>query len=341
MRALVILDGLIQNAGGRFQRTFADEPLLERLRLLARDEAVDPRVRQKSKILFAQWANAYKNTAGLERIATLHKELPKTQRPVAARQKVLKETGPFDSPEDLRPPISEGSRSRSNSHQKSAQTTPSRPVTLSQTTSSLSAKLFKEKKSGTEKPFSLSKEKINMTNAIAQASIASTNLLNGLQLINRERERVSDNLEVIRRLEACKTLRRKILYYIQHVESDEWIGSLVNANDDLVKALTAYEIMDRSIDDDSDSDGWEETLTRTAHVSAQEQLAGLSLSEAAPAKPPRPIAPSTIKMPVPPTAPAASAKTALEDEEDDDPFGDSHAAQTPYHELSGMTWKEV
>lgn len=33
LRALTILDGLIQNAGPRFQRAFADEPLLERLRV--------------------------------------------------------------------------------------------------------------------------------------------------------------------------------------------------------------------------------------------------------------------------------------------------------------------
>ena len=89
-----------------------------------------------------------------------------------------------------------------------------------------------------------------MTNSIAQASIASTNLLNGLQLVNRENERVSENAEVFRRFETCKNLRRQILHYIQHVESDEWIGSLVNANDELVRALTAYEIMDRSISDD-------------------------------------------------------------------------------------------
>src|SRR5207342_542145 len=32
LRALTLLDGLIQNAGPHFQRAFADEPLLERLR---------------------------------------------------------------------------------------------------------------------------------------------------------------------------------------------------------------------------------------------------------------------------------------------------------------------
>jgi LAS seventeen-binding protein 5 len=336
IRALTILDGLIQNAGQRFQQTFADEPLLERLRLLPREDVVDPQVREKCRVLFIQWANGYKNVPGLERIANLYKELPKTQRPQAARQKVLQETERFDS--DTEPPINTPpSRSRATS-------SATNPVTLSTTPSSSfsSSKLSKKKNSGQPKPFNLSKERENMTQSIAQASIASINLLNGIQLINRERERVSQNAECVRRFETCKQLRRKILYYIQNVESDEWIGSLVNANDELVKALTAYEITDRSIDDDSDSEEWDgddapAPKAPTPHMSStQQQLAGLKLEEAAPAKPPRP---GNITMPSPPKMSAPVAKD--EDDEDDDPFGDSNAAPTPYHERDGMTWREV
>ena len=49
-------------------------PLLERLRLMAREE-VDPQVRQKCKILFSQWATAYKDTPGLQSIANLYKQM--------------------------------------------------------------------------------------------------------------------------------------------------------------------------------------------------------------------------------------------------------------------------
>ncbi|KAF2171362.1 hypothetical protein M409DRAFT_63677 [Zasmidium cellare ATCC 36951] len=342
IRALVILDGLIQNAGGRFQRAFADEPLLERLRLMARDDMVDAQVRRKCQVLFVQWANAYKSTPGLQSIATLYKELPKTatQRPAAARQKVLQDTTAADS--DAESPFAEPpTRARSSSKpQPPVQAAaPSRPVTLTPTSSGFSSKLFKDKKSSGNKSFSLSKEKDNMTNCIAQASIASTNLVNGLQLINRENERVSTNPEVVRRFEACKDLRRKILYYIAHVESEQWIGSLVNANDELVKALTAYEIMDRSVDDDSDSDAWENSKApapQRGNISTtQQQLAGLSI-DTAPAKPPRPASIPMPPKPAPPPPPQAPA-----DESDEDPFGDSHAAKTPFDERAGMSWREV
>lgn len=72
IRALVILDGLIQNAGSRFQRSFVDEPLLERLRVCGTSHLSDPDVKDKCRELFRQWAQ-YQNTPGLQGIARLHK----------------------------------------------------------------------------------------------------------------------------------------------------------------------------------------------------------------------------------------------------------------------------
>ena len=73
IRALVLLDGLIQNGGARFQRTFADEMLLERLRVCGTSDLSDPLVKDKCKELFRSWAAEYKNTRGLEQIAGLYK----------------------------------------------------------------------------------------------------------------------------------------------------------------------------------------------------------------------------------------------------------------------------
>lgn len=41
---------------------------------------------------------------------------------------------------------------------------------------------------------------------------------------------------------------------IQHVESEQWLGALLHANDELVTSLMTFEQLDRSIDADSDSD---------------------------------------------------------------------------------------
>ncbi|UPX20360.1 uncharacterized protein EKO05_0010594 [Ascochyta rabiei] len=338
IRALVILDALIQNAGSRFQKAFADEPLLERLRILARDEAVDVDVRKRVNVLFRQWAVAYKGTPGLERIAALHKELPRKSRPQPQQSRIIREQdaeaarereehSPQPAPQPRRPDPPHTSSSSS------------RPVALGSTTSSGGSSLFsrskKDKKTPKGQKFNLEREKGQMLETMASANVASANLLNGLQLINREQQRVSENPEVMRRFETCKQLRRQILRYIHLVESEQYIGGLLNANDELVKGLMAFEIMDKSIDDD-DSDSEEESDI------TQAKLASLEMQEEAPpAKPPRPMS-----IPMPPAAPAppASKRRAEPDsepEDDDDPFGDSNAVTTPWAEKKEPNWRDV
>lgn len=351
MRALTILDVLIQNAGGRFQRTFADEALLERLRTLPRDDLVDATVRQKCNKLFRQWAVVYKSTPGLSAIVELHKQLPTRAKPHASQSRVVRQNdaeaaaeNPFgeDPPS---PPLPQAqtlpeSRKASTSRPAGTHASGSKPATSSSTPSffghshrhSRDKDKDKKKKAGkAQQPFSLEREKGKILQAIASASMTSTNLVNALQRVNRESSRVSDDAEVVRCFETCKLLRRQILRYIQLVESDEWIGGLLTANDDLVKALMAYEIMDKSIEDDSDSE-YEQLAAdgaSAAHGQQQQQqpprrpsrldnsMAAMSLDrDRAPAKPPRPSAP--------PAGPSASRvrQSDSEAEDEDDPFGD-------------------
>ncbi|KAJ4378008.1 hypothetical protein N0V83_000838 [Neocucurbitaria cava] len=335
IRALVILDALIQNAGTRFQRAFADEPLLERLRILARDDMVDAEVRQKVNILFRQWAVAYKGTPGLERIAALHKELPRTKRPQPQQSRIVRQQDAEAAREheEHSPPPSPPKSRRPEPHHASSS---NRPVALG-TASFPSSSIFKKDKKNKKtrgQPFNLEKEKGQLLETIASANVASTNLLNGLQLINREQQRVSDNSEVMRRFETCKQLRRQILRYIHLVESEQYIGGLLNANDELVKGLMAFEIMDKSIDDDSDSDN-----ELSTSPSAESAMAGLSVNESAPVKPPRPMS-----IPMPPAQMPGKQRADPDSEPDvdeDDPFGDQNAVKTPWAEKGQPTWRDV
>ena len=72
IRALVLLDGLIQNAGERFQRTFVDEPLLERLRVCGTSDLSDVAVRNKCRELFRSWSQ-YAGRPGLDSLSRLHR----------------------------------------------------------------------------------------------------------------------------------------------------------------------------------------------------------------------------------------------------------------------------
>jgi hypothetical protein len=355
LRSLTILDGLIQNAGARFQRTFADEPLLERLRMMPRDDLVDPDVRAKCNTLYRQWAHAYKNTAGLTSIATLYKQLPTKKRPQQSQSKVIRETEQEAARDAQSPPSSPMQATRtpgsSSFSPPSASWAPQRPITLEKTEKHSSIfKSSKDKSKNKRKAFNLEREKGQILETIAAANVASTNLFNALKLINREHERVSENSECKNRFDKCKVLRRQILRYINVVESEQYIGSLLAANDELIKALMAYEIMDKSVEDDSDSDAEYQVgkANFESRMSGQHQMeqgfAGLNVNES---PPPKPARPSGIGMPPPIPIPSSSGKQRAQDsdpesdapeEDEDDPFADRNAVKTPYVEKDGMTW---
>ncbi|KAG5994893.1 hypothetical protein E4U43_003150, partial [Claviceps pusilla] len=243
IRALVLLDGLIQNAGPAFQRSFADEPLLERLRVCGTSGLSDPAVRNKCTELFRQWAQ-YAGMPGLERVARLYRELPKRKVAMTQeRSKVIRETeNPFGDEEEEE----EAERARAlEQKQDAAWPSPSNskghhhhdpwssmaaavdkanmmkaPLPSSSSSKSSSHNKSKDKSKGkgkgkgkARKALNPEEEKDKMKSVIAEASIASTGLMNSLQTINREKERVSENGSAVQHFEACKTLRRRILRY--------------------------------------------------------------------------------------------------------------------------------
>lgn len=313
--------------------------------MCATDTMSDSEVKKKCQILFRQWAIAYQSTQGMERIVALEKQLPKRKKPVTqAQSKVLQETeretneDPFGSTEDE---SMSGESSSMASPSLTARSNAAASITPTPKYHPKKMKADKHGKKSRSRTFNLEKEKPQLLQTIASSSVASTNLVNALKLLNREKLRVSEHAETVNRFETCKALRRQILRYIQHVESEQWLGSLINANDSLVEALMAYEILDKSVDDDSDSEGqdWSD--------------------DERPAKPTRPEADkkedtqeafSRLNIG---TKPSQQHPTMLlngqggirhaedddsEEEEGDDPFADSNAVHTPKTERPGMTW---
>ncbi|KAK4160041.1 hypothetical protein QBC43DRAFT_326046 [Cladorrhinum sp. PSN259] len=347
LRALTLLDGLIQNAGPRFQRSFADEPLMERLRFCATAQLSDPEVRKKCGELFRSWAVQYKDVRGMEHVSRLYKELPKRKQGVTQeKSKVLKETSnPFGEDDEETSQAGPSHQSSSSAHKKTASLSePKVTGTIHSFTYNEKDKKKKDKKNKKQqKPFNLEAEKDQMKAHIAEASMAATNLINTLQTINREKERISENTTALERFESCKLLRRKILRYIHYVESEQWLGSLLHANDELVTALMTFEQLDRSIDADSDSD---DDLAEQTHLyrmaqeraakgkdpvsptSPTQSMAALSLgSPSSPrAPPPRPSASTKPSMLSSPRRVAEPSDDESEEEDDDNPFADKNAA---------------
>ncbi|KAJ5928308.1 hypothetical protein N7466_007264 [Penicillium verhagenii] len=317
LRALVILDFLIQNAGERFLRGFADEPLLERLRIAGTDSVSDPQVKQKCKVLFGQWAVTYKDTPGMAKIAALYRQLPTRKQPaMQAKAKVLRE-GSSNQP------------AMGHTVSVSAGNGPSTPLS-SPKHKNKPKKDKREKKLSISagRSFNLERERPEILQTLASASVASTNLLNALKLVNRETTRVSEDAECISRFEKCKKLRHQILRYIQHIESEEFLGGLIHANEELVEALMSFEVLDKSVDYDSDSDddvlggNWRSKSELDDEIN--HNFSGLSIN---PPKPPRPTALEDLE----------SESEESEEDDEDNPFGDRNAIKTPGIEKTGFT----
>lgn len=191
---------------------------------------------------------AYKDAPGMGRIASLYTQLPqrKKARPSQPQASALTD-GELEGQQQT------NSRRPSLAHQLPSTASSGPSLSMSNASDFLTTgRPRKEKTRG--KPFSIEKEKTQLLQSLASSSIASTNLMNALKRVNRESHRVSEDRDVMTQAETCTLLRGQILRYIQHVESEEWLGGLIHANEELVNALMAFEVLDKSVEDDSDSD---------------------------------------------------------------------------------------
>ena len=215
----------------------------------------------------------------------------------------------------------------------SAASPPPRPPRPSQSPSSVQRQNDKKPKSkdkedsrsrATFKPIDFQKERHVVLQTIAAAKQSATNLTNALKRLNRETQTPEDDPQIQQLYRQCRKLRKEILIYIQRTESEEWIGTLINANDELIQSLARYEQALKPVEQDSDSDAWnvsdsdEEKAPRTTSTSQKRMSTGGSgrssiaedlarklrattlSQETPPPKPPRPVQVDEMPPPRPP-----------------------------------------
>lgn len=105
----------------------------------------------------------------------------------------------------------------------------------------------------------------------------------------------------------------------------------------------AFEVLDKSVEDDSDSEdeGWDQqNLAKTKAESlglrdTESAFAGLSLGKAAAGKAPMMLPSSKAKAI---DERDDEEEQELQEEDEDDPFADRNEVNTPRVERPGMTW---
>ena len=137
------------------------------------------------------------------------------------------------------------------------------------TTSSRSRQSFK--------PINFEKERGLILQTIAASNQSATNLTNALKRLNRETQNPQDDAQIQQLYRQCRKLRKDVLIYIQRTESEEWIGTLINANEELVQSLAHYERALKPVEQDSDSDAWgvsDSEEEEEEHAGGEEMMMG-------------------------------------------------------------------
>ncbi|KIR53498.1 hypothetical protein I315_04091 [Cryptococcus gattii Ru294] len=304
IRALVILRALTENAGKGFQLNWANDQLMERLRLMATDQLLDPKVKKMLLMVFHSWSLHYKDeprmheVAGLYRKYTGHGTNPVARKPsITSSTTVTAKQGTFDNDifsHDWNPaPGNRGADTYTDLAAAKAEAEERKRarearIALEQREAEVERRerelrrkrdmaeieerrrkaaaeevenRRKLKEQGKKKnqqpkrpPFNFEKEKPQIMVAVANAIQCANNLVNACRLVNREVENVTESPKVQDNLDKAKVARRSIIKYIQLVTDEEYVGTLLDANERIVEAIQLYDRLSKPAVLDSDSE---------------------------------------------------------------------------------------
>ncbi|GAA5955080.1 hypothetical protein JCM3765_003187 [Sporobolomyces pararoseus] len=258
LRALTILKALVENCGPKFQTTFANDRLVDRIKVSAGDPHTDERVKKKIASVLASWHRQFKDDPKMQLVAGLYKtcgfgaaRAAQAQRS-AATEAYEREQARYEKEQAER-------AERKAAEQRARQAEKDR---LAKEKADKAKR--KNQSSGTRNrrpPFNFEQEKPKILASVGQGTQSAQALINALQHVNREKESVTTNARVQECLEKAKVDRKQVVRYIQLVDADEsgdFIGSLIATNEQIVNAVQLYDRMSKPVELDSDDEAIEE-----------------------------------------------------------------------------------
>ncbi|KDN44359.1 hypothetical protein K437DRAFT_257064 [Tilletiaria anomala UBC 951] len=234
-RALTILRSLVENCNERFHRTFADAMLIERIKIMSQDELVDASVRRKLMRLLHGWHKQFQGVASMHTVAGLY---------VACG-------GGRKSEQQLKSEAADAYRKKREREERERQIR-SDYKAAKRLHEEEQKRIKQGGKKGQRPPFNFQQEKPQILAAVASTQQYATALVNALQHVNREKDSVTANARVQDYLAKVKAERKKVVRYIQLVKDEEFLGSLISANDQIILALELYDKLAKPSDVDSD-----------------------------------------------------------------------------------------
>ncbi|KAH9950900.1 seryl-tRNA synthetase [Amylocystis lapponica] len=246
-RALVVhLEGLVENCGHKFQTSFADDHLTDAIKVLATDSSTDPKVKKKLVSVLTAWHSQFKDDPGMSLVANLYKQCKIGEsRRVSTHQPTLFDAYNAET-EERRKREEEERRRKEEEKLKTKEEKERLKAAKEKSRKDEEAKKKRAAKGKVpRKVFNFEQEKPQVLTAIASASQASSNLVNAITLVNTEHDSLQSNERVQECLANAKQVRRQIVRYIQLVENEDMIGTLIETNDRIIAAIESYDTLSK------------------------------------------------------------------------------------------------
>ncbi|PWY99026.1 hypothetical protein BCV70DRAFT_122727 [Testicularia cyperi] len=238
-RALIILKALVENCGQRFQTTFANDQLVDRIKIMSQDQLVDASVRRLLMRVLLSWHQQFKDDPSMRMVAGLYQACGGGKKSEAQKKSEA----------------AEAYRKLQEQRRVEAQIRSDRKAAEELQKEEERKSKARAKKGGPKRPaFSFEQEKPAILQSLAISQQVATALVNALQHVNREKDSVTENARVQDYLVKTKVERKKIIRYIQLVKDEEFLGGLISANDQIILALELYDRLSKPVELDSDDE---------------------------------------------------------------------------------------
>ncbi|KAF8167688.1 hypothetical protein B0H34DRAFT_682695 [Crassisporium funariophilum] len=232
-RALVILKALVENGGQKFQSTFADGQLTDALKNIAFDSNADKRVKKKLILVLGSWRDQFKSDPSMALVAGLYQQCRGDGKRVG-QQELAHMMGLSLTAEEKKRYEKEDAKKKAKKDRGERERAERR------------LKEEEDRKRKKRVPFDFEKEKPKVLASIVDGSQASSNLVNAITLVNLATDSLQTNETVQDCLTIAKQVRKLVVRYIQLVENENIIGTLIETNDRLMTALEMYDKLSTS-----------------------------------------------------------------------------------------------
>ncbi|KAI8144637.1 hypothetical protein BJV82DRAFT_667837 [Fennellomyces sp. T-0311] len=251
LRVIDVLKLLMENTSEKFHRQLvSNEKMRERLDLIVSSSSEDVKVRKALLSVLGAWAVKYKSEPGMHVLADMYENgrkklnLPKRTGSGSAAPPRSPSTVEATTPAMPPRPVQQPSPPPPTRPQQKRQSLPPAAKPAEVRTKPRSSSTAGQQP---QRTFNLEAAKPKIIQEVALANQNINNLVNALKFINTSEDRWEIDLRHDQRLQdyrqRCEDSKKKIVRYARLVEDEEWIGTLLATNEELLKALEMYEAM--------------------------------------------------------------------------------------------------